>query len=74
MSAMLGALGPFIMDPNGDTSIFSANPYSWNQKANLLFLESPAGIGYSTIPDVEKLTFPYGDVNTGSENYKALQV
>jgi carboxypeptidase C (cathepsin A) len=27
------------------------NPYSWNQKANLLFFEAPPGVGFSINKD-----------------------
>ncbi|OAE21763.1 hypothetical protein AXG93_2550s1000 [Marchantia polymorpha subsp. ruderalis] len=38
-------LGPFLIDP--DASTLYLNSYSWNSEANLLFLESPAGVGFS---------------------------
>ncbi|KAL1343301.1 serine carboxypeptidase-like 33 [Arachis hypogaea] len=38
-------VGPLIINQNGDGLHF--NPYSWYQEANLLFVESPVGVGFS---------------------------
>lgn len=47
-SSMLGFMqehGPFELK-DGATNI-TPNPYSWNNKANMLYIEQPAGVGYS---------------------------
>ncbi|CAK8563836.1 unnamed protein product [Lathyrus sativus] len=38
-------IGPLLVDKNGEGLLF--NPYSWSQEANLLFVESPVGVGFS---------------------------
>ena len=51
-SSMLGFMqehGPFIMD-NGSPNI-RANPYSWNNQSHMLYIEQPAGVGYSYCND-----------------------
>ena len=47
-SSMLGFFqehGPCIID-DGQTYA-KENPYPWNMRANVLYIESPAGVGYS---------------------------
>ena len=38
--------GPWIL-PDGETK-FVENLYSWNKEANVLYVEQPAGVGFST--------------------------
>ncbi|KAL6655430.1 hypothetical protein ACP70R_006256 [Stipagrostis hirtigluma subsp. patula] len=38
-------LGPFRVNPDGKT--LSRNKHAWNNLANVIFLESPAGVGFS---------------------------
>ena len=57
--------GPFLFEPN--TSKLHLNPYSWNNKANLLYVESPGGVGFSK--GSRKI---YDDGNTAGDNLAAL--
>ncbi|PIO61181.1 serine carboxypeptidase [Teladorsagia circumcincta] len=41
--------GPFRIGKDGKT--ITRNPYAWNQFANVLYLESPVGVGYSYSTD-----------------------
>ncbi|XLT13447.1 hypothetical protein HN51_059137, partial [Arachis hypogaea] len=55
-------IGPFLVDSDGQGLKF--NNLSWNQEANILFLESPVGVGFSysnTSSDYDQL----GDQKTG---------
>jgi len=47
-SSLLGMVyenGPFTFREG--TTIFDLNPYAWNMKANLLYISSPGGVGFS---------------------------
>ncbi|KAL3522228.1 hypothetical protein ACH5RR_015062 [Cinchona calisaya] len=62
-------IGPFLVDSDGQALKF--NPYSWNTEANLLFLESPIGVGFSysnTSSDYDNL----GDDFTAQDAYTFL--
>jgi cathepsin A (carboxypeptidase C) len=57
-SSMLGWAqehGPYAME-NGETT-FHYNDYSWNMEANVLYIESPGGVGYSTCSGRTECTF-----------------
>jgi carboxypeptidase C (cathepsin A) len=58
----LEELGPFLVQ-KGKPEI-SLNPYSWNRDANLLFVESPAGVGFSYTNTTKDLS-QFGDELTG---------
>ncbi|KAK9092424.1 hypothetical protein Syun_027335 [Stephania yunnanensis] len=63
-------IGPFIVDTSGHG--LRSNPYSWNKEANILFLESPVGVGFSysnTSTDYDNL----GDTFTANDAYTFLQ-
>ncbi|KAK2969850.1 hypothetical protein RJ640_030159 [Escallonia rubra] len=62
-------IGPFVVDTNGGG--LKLNPYSWNKEANMLFLESPVGVGFSysnTTSDYDEL----GDDFTANDAYAFL--
>jgi len=39
-------IGPYVMGDE-DTS-FKRNAYAWNKEANVVYIEMPAGVGFST--------------------------
>ncbi|XAR59136.1 Carboxypeptidase D [Bertholletia excelsa] len=62
-------IGPFKVDKSGHK--LKLNPYAWNTEANILFLESPVGVGFSysnTSTDYNKL----GDNFTALDAYEFL--
>ena len=64
LGGMFTELGPLVVDANGNVSF---NPYSFNKIANVLFLEQPAGVGFS-YPNL-----PANDSVTAEETYLALR-
>ncbi|KAK4437853.1 Polyadenylate-binding protein RBP47 [Sesamum alatum] len=59
-------LGPFRVNPDGKT--LWHNEYAWNKLANVLFLESPAGVGFS----YSNTSVEYGDKWTAADSYTFL--
>ncbi|KAK7105698.1 lysosomal protective protein-like [Littorina saxatilis] len=65
---LLGENGPFkVMD---DGATLEPNPFSWNNVANVLYIESPAGVGFSYATDSNYVT---NDDRTATENYAAMK-
>jgi carboxypeptidase C (cathepsin A) len=60
--------GPLIYDD--DTNEISANEQSWNKFANVLYIESPAGVGYSIAgTEADKV---HNDMSTSVDALAAL--
>lgn len=68
LDGFLSENGPFHVDDNGAT--LYENKFSWNKIANVLYLESPAGVGYSYSDDKKYAT---DDDQVADDNYRALQ-
>lgn len=68
-SSLLGLfteLGPYSITADGQVK---DNPFAWNKKANVLFLESPAGVGFSYAADG---SITADDDTTAKQNHQAL--
>ncbi|XP_051188152.1 serine carboxypeptidase 1 [Lolium perenne] len=59
-------LGPFRVNPDGKT--LSRNRHAWNNVANVLFLESPAGVGFS-YSNTSSENSESGDTRTAVDAY-----
>ncbi|XP_004287152.1 PREDICTED: serine carboxypeptidase-like 29-like isoform 2 [Fragaria vesca subsp. vesca] len=66
---MAEEVGPFHIQADGKTLYL--NPYSWNQVANILFLDSPVGVGFSYSNTSSDL-MSNGDKRTASDSLAFL--
>eukprot|EP01018_Ginkgo_biloba_P004704 Gb_23232 [translate_table: standard] len=73
MDAFIYEHGPFNFkgaDKPGSQPILELNPFSWTKISNIIYLESPAGVGYSYSDTVDD--YITGDLKTASDTYKFL--
>uniref|UniRef100_A0A8C4FFH8 Carboxypeptidase n=1 Tax=Dicentrarchus labrax TaxID=13489 RepID=A0A8C4FFH8_DICLA len=68
LDGLLTEHGPFLIQDDGVTLQY--NPYSWNKIANVLYLESPVGVGFSYSDDQKYGT---NDTEVSMNNYLALK-
>lgn len=68
LDGLLTEHGPFLIQDDGASLEY--NPYSWNKIANMLYLESPAGVGFSYSDDGNYAT---NDTEVSMVNFLALK-
>eukprot|EP00118_Oscarella_pearsei_P016108 m.151064 g.151064 ORF g.151064 m.151064 type:complete len:461 (+) comp38566_c0_seq1:151-1533(+) len=71
----LSELGPLHFDsdtPNATNPTLIRNPYNWARKANVIFLESPVGVGFS-YSKLGTQDDPTNDTRTAAENLRFLE-
>ena len=70
-SSMLGFMqenGPYKLESGGTK--FHPSSYSWNREANVLYIEQPAGVGFSYCEGIKDCTFD--DHTSGKDNLKVV--
>uniref|UniRef100_A0A7I4Y4U9 Carboxypeptidase n=1 Tax=Haemonchus contortus TaxID=6289 RepID=A0A7I4Y4U9_HAECO len=68
LGGLLKGMGPYVTNYDGRS--LRENPYSWNKMASVVYIESPAGVGYSYSTDGNITT---NDDQTSLENYEAVK-
>lgn len=66
---MFSEFGPFFPNPDGSLSLIP-NTYTWTQKANVIFIEQPAGVGFSWSATTQDYTT--GDYQSAEDVYQFL--
>ncbi|VDO50653.1 unnamed protein product [Haemonchus placei] len=61
-------MGPLRVNNYGET--VTRNPWTWNRYANIIYLDSPAGVGFSVRLDG---LWNYTDSEVASDNYAAMK-
>ena len=66
---LFSEFGPFFPNPDGSLSLIP-NPYSWTEKANIIFIEQPSGVGFSWSATTQDYTT--GDEQSAEDVYQFL--
>ena len=53
-----------------DGTALEPNPYSWNKNASMVYIDNPAGVGYSFLNDSDNAYFT--DMSTSEDALTAI--
>lgn len=67
MIGMVSENGPFIFPPQSNKMVI--NNYAWNLNAHVIYLESPAGVGFSK---GKRESLVASDSSVAQDNYNAM--
>jgi cathepsin A (carboxypeptidase C)/serine carboxypeptidase-like clade 2 len=65
LGGFLTEQGPFRPTANG--TALTENPHAWNKIANMVFIEQPVGVGFSTTTEAK---IAYGDAQAAADNHR----
>lgn len=71
MEGLLSESGPYKVEQFSSPVTLSYNPYTWNNKTNNVWLESPAGVGFSYCTSSDACSST--DTSAAANNLLALQ-
>lgn len=69
LSGLLYEHGPYLINDDGAT--LRTNPYAWNLVSNVLYMEAPAGVGFS-YSEAGSKDYVNNDEQTAQDNLHAL--
>ncbi|KAF4994304.1 hypothetical protein FGRMN_5889 [Fusarium graminum] len=70
MLGLLQELGPCLINEHGNGTVH--NPYGWNENANYIFVDQPAGVGFSYLDEGEPI--PSNSFVAAESMHKFLQI
>ncbi|CAD8107120.1 unnamed protein product [Paramecium primaurelia] len=70
MLGLISEIGPFVREKFSQEFVYTENPYSLHKLGNILYLDIPAGVGYSELHDED---YEWSDTNTGIDSYEAIK-
>lgn len=70
MLGLLQELGPCLINEHGNGTVH--NPYGWNENANYIFVDQPAGVGFSYLDEGEPV--PGNSFVAADSMHKFLQL
>jgi len=70
MIAVFSEHGPYNMNFTANGYGIEVNPYTWVNVMNMIYIESPVGVGYSNVPGAS--SYMTGDKQTAEDSYNFM--